>query len=639
MPEWSEQAPTLTPENYLRHKGYTPKRAPGEWLIRCFACGDSENKRHAHLYVNQEHGAWKCHRCGATGSFADLQKAHGDEPEPMERATAAQWLVLRHSLQVCQDTLIDYPLTLKYLRDERRLTADTIGKYQIGYMDDTFVGTMRKRGYTLADLRETGLIGENSNRPMFTGRIIVPYINRDNVVALRGKQIGGNWLQTRGISLGLFASDNIRAQKGDVYICEGEFDTMYLDQLGYPAVGVPGADTFQEGWSTWFEGARRVFVVLDADDAGRQGAEKIKGMLGAKARLVELPVPEDEDSTDIQEYFLRDGYQIGDFDRLIDGYRGTRLFTVVDALVDREELKTAEGLQLGWKDLDHWIYPGILPGQVMVILAKTGVGKTAWVTQVLHNLSEYFVYKEGGHQPVGPGIPVLMLSLEQTKAELVERMWRISRFWDPWMDDEQFGFAYRNVRLNDENKIPPDDLRHLVNEFVDDVEMMPKLIILDYLGYWARSFKGKSRYEQVSDAIMELKSFAKEFAVPIIVPHQVSRVGKRGERLELDFARDSGVVEETADFAFSLWAPHAKEDREGTDLGVLQRADVRIEILKSRHGGLGRETRMLWAPASLALPPAGEPKFKELVMKEYDWVDRGKLYEEVHKMHRGGFSV
>lgn len=539
---------------------------------------------------------------------------------------------------MCQDTLIDYPLALNYLRNERKLTAETIGKYQLGYMDQTFVGAMRGRGYSLADLRESGLVGENSNKPMFTGRIIIPYINRETVVALRGKQIGGNTLQTRGVTLGLFGPDNVRAQEGDVYICEGEFDTMYLDQMGYPAVGLPGADTFQEEWATWFEKVRRVFVVLDADDAGERGAEKIKGILGAKARVVELPVPEGEKSTDIQDYFLRDGYGLDDFERLVDTYRGSRLFTVSDALEDRAVMLEAEGLALGWKDLDHWIHPGILPGQVMVVLAKTGVGKTAWVSQVLHNLSEYWVFKEGGHQAIGPAVPILMLSLEQTKAELVERMWRISRLWDPWMDDDQFRLAYRNVRLNDENRIPPEDIRYLIDEFLDGVQVMPQLLILDYLGYWARSFKGSSRYEQVSDAIMELKSLAKEYGVAVIVPHQVSRVGKRGQRLELDFARDSGVVEETADFAFSLWAPHTQDEREDSEIAVLQRADVRIEILKSRHGGVGRESHMLWAPASLALPTASDQVLKKLIIKEYEWVDQGKLYEEIHKMHRSGYG-
>ena len=626
----------MTPESYLQQKNLSPRKAPGEWVIRCPVCGDSKNLRHAHLYVNMDHGAWKCHRCGESGSFPELQKIFGDEPEVAEKETAARWLVFSNALKVCQDTLLDYPHILKYLREERHLSAETIGKYRLGYMDEDFIKRMRSKNYGMADLREAGLIAENGNRPSFQGRIVIPYLNRDNIITLRGKKIGGNTMQARGTPLGLFGVDNVRTQEGDVYLCEGEVDTMYLNQLGFPTVGVPGADTFQEEWATWFEGARRIFILLDADEAGRKGADKIQSILGARAQVVELPVPEDEESTDLQEYFLRDGYSLEDFERLIESYRGTRLFTVADALIEREELRAAEGLKLGWKDFDHWIHPGILPGQVMVVLAKTGVGKTAWVTQVLHNLSEYWVYMDGEHQTEGPGVPILMLSLEQTKAELVERMWRISRLWDPWMTDDQFKLAYRNLRLNDENRIPPEDVRLLIHEFVDDVQMMPKLMVLDYLGYWARSFKGKSRYEQVSDSIMELKALAKEFGVAVIVPHQVSRTGRRGERLELDFARDSGVVEETADFALSLWAPHSKEDRAGGDLGYMERADVRIEILKSRHGGLGRETRMLWAPASLALPAAGERGFKDLIIKEYEWLDKGYLYDKIHTLHRTG---
>lgn len=628
----------MTPESYLRSKQYTPKKAPGEWLIRCPVCGDSKNLRHAHLYVNAEHGAWKCHRCGEAGSFAELQKLHGDEPEQPEKDTAARWRVFNHTLEICQDTLLDYPRVMDYLMKDRGLDATTIGAFRLGYMDDDYYEEMKKRRFTLADIRAAGLVGENSNRPMFLNRIIIPYMNRETVVTLRGKDIGGNTIQVRGVTLGLFGPDNVRSHNGDVYLCEGETDTMYLNQLGYPAAGIPGADTFQATWASWFENARRVFICLDADDAGRKGAEKVKDLLGAKARVVELPVPSGEKSTDISEYFQRDGYSTSDFDALIEKHRGTRLFTVGDALKGREALKDVEGLSLGWRDLDHWIHPGLLPGQVMVLLAKTGVGKTAWLTQVLHNLSEYWEYEDHEHVQKGPGTPILTLSLEQTKEELIERMWRISRLWDPWMNDEQFKLAYKNVRVNDENKIPPSDLKVLVNEFIEDVEKPPKILILDYLGYWARSFTGKSRYEQVSEAIMELKALAKEFGVAIIVPHQVSRTGKRGERLELDFARDSGVVEETADFAMSLWAPHTKEEREDVDRGYLERADVRLEILKSRHGGVGRETRMLWAPASLALPASGDVRMKKLVLKEYEWVDQGVLYDLIHDRHRGGIG-
>lgn len=628
----------MTPEDYLTGKGYQLKKAPGEWIIRCPICGDSLNPRHAHLYVNRDHGAWKCHRCGEGGSFAELQKIHGDDPEATSSWVHVRWEVFRAALSVCQNTLLDFPLVMKYLSNERKLTPKTIGKYRLGYMDSSFYSQMKPRGFTMADLREAGLVGETSNRMLFQDMIVIPYFDRDNIVTLRGKKIGGGTLQVKGIALPMLGSDNVRTRDGDVYICEGEIDTMYLDQMGYSVAGIPGADTFKESWATWFDNARRVFIVLDADEAGRKGAEKIKQIIGAKAKIIELPVPEDKKSTDLQEYFLRDGYSVGDFDQLIDEQRGRRLFTVGDALKERDALALLEGIKLGWKDLDHWIHPGLLPGQVMVLLAKTGVGKTAWLTQVLHNLSEYWIFEDGGHVAKGPAIPIMVLSLEQTKPEIVNRMQRIAYLWDPWMSVDQFKMAHRNVRVNDENKIPPSDLRVLIHEFIDEVQMPPKVIILDYLGYWARTFKGNSRYEKVSDAIMELKAVAKEYGVVVIVPHQVSRGGRRGERLELDFARDSGVVEETADFAMSLWAPHSRdEDANDSETSPLMRADVRLEILKSRHGGRGKETRMLWAPASLALVPAGDMRFKTLVMKEYELVDQGLLYEQILKRHRGPY--
>ena len=628
----------MTPEEYLRKKGYEPKKAPGEWLIRCPVCGDSRNLRHAHLYVNRDHGAWKCHRCGEHGSFADLQKLHGDEPEKASQSTHGRWQVYTAALSICQDTLLEYPHVLKYLTQRRALTPETIGKYRLGYMDSTFRTKMSKQGFSLADLREAGLVSENGNNPMFLNMIIIPYYNRESLVTLRGKKIDGGTLHARGVSLPMFGSDNVRTRDDDVFICEGEVDTMYLDQLGFNVAGIPGADTFKETWATWFDKARRVFIVLDADKPGRDGAEKIKQLLGTKARIIELPVPEEEDSTDLQEYFLRDGHSIEDFRELVDALRGRRLFTVGEALKERDELATLEGLKLGWTDLDHWLHPGLLPGQVMVVLAKTGVGKTAWLTQVIHNLSEYYVF-DNGHVPTGPGVPILVLSLEQTKAEIVNRMERIAYFWDPWIDGSHFQMAHRNVRVNDENKIPPSDIRVLYNEFIEEVETPPRVIVLDYLGYWARTFTGGSRYEQVSDAIMELKAVAKEYGVSIIVPHQVSRGGKKGERLELDFARDSGFVEETADFAMSLWAPHSRDDGDPEkEISDLDRADVRLEILKSRHGGKGKETRMLWAPASLALAPAGDHRMRRLTLKEYEWIDEGLLYDGILRRHRGGIE-
>jgi KaiC/GvpD/RAD55 family RecA-like ATPase len=609
-------------EAYLKSKNWNLRKAPGEHQTQCPFCGD-KNKA-GHLYVNRDHGAFMCHRCGESGSFYDLQVKLGDRPEPAIKDMADKWAVWSDVVVECQDALLEAPEALAYLRERRGLRAETIGKYKLGWAPKDLMDRLLKR-WTLGDLRHAGLVADN-NYPIFWDRLLVPYFQRDHVVTLRGKALGGNMLQAKDTSIHLFGVDNVRGHS-EVYICEGELDAMYLDQLGYPACAIPGALNFQEHWATWFDDAKRIFVVLDADEAGRKGATKIQTLLGRRARIVEFPVPHGQETTDVTEYFLRDLHTKDDFEQLIDRARGQRLFTFKEGIIERDDLLTREGLRLGWPDLDYAISPGLLPGQIVTVLAKTGAGKTAFLTQVIHNLSSWSTYDDSDG---GPGIPVLFLSLEQTKAEIMTRLERTAGLFNSSADADEIDRWYCKLRICDENKIPSTDVPHLIDEFIDDVGEPPRMVIVDYMGYWARAFKAKSKYEQVSEAVMELKRLAKDFGTTVLSPHQVSRLGRVGQRLEMDFARDSGVVEETSDFVFSLYRPGEGEEEEDAQ----RRMDVRLEILKSRHGNVGKQVLMAWAPYSLALVPRGG-RMEKSVKAEWILKDAQADYGEVLRFHKG----
>ena len=568
-----------------------------------------------------------CHRCQEQGSFFTLQTKLGDTPEQFQRDIAAKWRVWADLVDISQDHLIEQPEVLEYLREERGLTGKTIGKYRLGYAPKDLIDQLLKT-WEMSDLRNAGLFSEKSY-PLFWDRVIIPYYQRSHVVTIRGKQVGGNVLQAKDTSIHLFGADNLRGHK-EVFICEGELDAIYLDQMGYAACASPGAGSYQDLWKIWFEEATRVFIVFDADDAGRKGAYRTQQMLGKKAVNIELPVPHHEKSTDVTEFFLRDGNTKQNFETLVSEARGQRLYTFDTMLRERDELFNKEGLELGWRDLDQAIHPGLLPGQVVTVLAKTGAGKTAFLTQVIHNVSSWQPYDK---KTTGPGVPTMVLSLEQTKAEIGERLERVGHLYNPWATERDMTAWHSNLRVNDENKVPPEDVRSLIDEFTDDVGMAPKIMIVDYLGYWARSFSSKSKYEQVSEAVMELKHIAKKHGVVIIAPHQVSRAGGRGQRLEMDFARDSGVVEETSDFVFALRKPFDVDDHEGPKIWQ-ERADVRMELLKSRHGNVGKEVMMMWAPYSLALIPRGHT-LERKVKKEWDKQDVQATYENVLHMHQG----
>ena len=100
---------------------------------------------------------------------------------------------------------------------------------------------------------------------------------------------------------------------------------------------------------------------------------------------------------------------------------------------------------------------------------------------------------------------------------------------------------------------------------------------------------------------MALKEIAKEYKIRIMVPHQVSRGNKAGQRPSMDDARDSGAVEETADFLFSYYRPDMLE----TGAGIMEsKGLVNIFIAKSRHGGEGQEANCIFAPMSTAIVPS-----------------------------------
>jgi len=629
-----------TPEQYLLEKGFKLRSAPGQWQTRCPFCGDKA--RHGgHLYVNREHGAWMCQRCQEKGSFYNLQVKLGDTPEPYERELADKREVLAAAVPILQDALIENEEALSYLRS-RGLAAKTIGKYKLGWAPRDLTDRLIAKGYSIADQRNAGLRTQNQEGkeyPLFWDRLMIPYEQRGYTVTLRGKQLSGNIIQVKNTSVYLFGVDNLLGHK-EVYICEGEMDAMLLDQMGYPACAIPGAGSFQEHWKPWFDEAVRVFVCLDADDAGLKGAHRVKAMLGEKAKIVELPVPDGEVSTDISEYFQRDGHTKAQFERMIAEARGSRVFTFGQSYVDLAELQAKHGVQLGLAELDYAL-TGLLPGQVAVALAKTGVGKTAWISQLMHNQSMWRSYDE---KDGGPGIPTLLLSLEQTKSEIATRLDRIGTLYNPWATTEDKDKWYGLMRINDENHVPPEDIGLLVDEFIEQVGLPPRMLIVDYLGYWSRTFKGGSKYEQVTEAIMEMKAIAKKYEVTIIVPHQVSRTGDRGKRLELDMARDSGAVEETADFVFGLYRPHENRDDEDAGGGFdpatpwRQRAEVRLEILKSRHGNVGKTVRMYWAPYSLAMIPVASDEERK-VQKEWAAYDQRKTYEQVREILKGNAFV
>jgi len=112
---------------------------------------------------------------------------------------------------------------------------------------------------------------------------------------------GGNKYrpEVAGLPAAMFNADVLTDDSGfvsEVVLVEGEIKAMVLQQNGFEAVGIPGAQTFKAKWLHHFRGCgKRVYVALDP--GAEEQAERIwqeLGEAGVSAKLCTFPVKPDD---------------------------------------------------------------------------------------------------------------------------------------------------------------------------------------------------------------------------------------------------------------------------------------------------------------------------------------------------------
>lgn len=136
--------------------------------------------------------------------------------------------------------------------------------------------------------------------------IVIPYMNAtEEIRRLRYRNLNSDvkyiWGDgERGVHL-----FHVRAtRKPEVWLTEGEFDSICLAQMGYTSVAVPGAKLFKPEWKYLFAYTHKLTVVFDPDEAGVEGAQRLSGILGPVVdsfRMVKLPP-----GMDVNDLYLKD---------------------------------------------------------------------------------------------------------------------------------------------------------------------------------------------------------------------------------------------------------------------------------------------------------------------------------------------
>lgn len=624
----------LEVRDYLRAKNIDVSKTSGkELVVPCFFdCGETGNKRK--LYINQEGGMFSCKVCGREGGWRGILEHFGDTDDVETFKPSRKLAIYNEYVTACQTRLFKNKEALTYLFS-RGFTEETIEAARLGLhprgegIVEALPSSLKKGGFTREELRSSGLLSA-SGADFLQGRLIIPYISSGQVLQVRGRAMGDEkvrYATPPGDKVRLYNTDAMRGADA-VMLCEGEMDCLMLQQTlstspdvrarNIGVVALPGVQSLpdgKEGFPAWFEDVRRVYVGFDNDNAGRQGAARVKEILGAKARVVEL-----KEAEDWNDYLQLEGKgwsdvmaHIAEADML-----GKRVFSVSEAAQKLKQLEEGKpGIKTGFASLDAYLKPGLMPGGITVPLAKTGVGKSvllanmAWLTRT---------------------VPTLFVTLEMTAAETFNRLRRITRFHEPTIEDAEIGSRYPLLGIVEENRLGPEDFGILVEEFSEEKGERPQLVFVDYLGYYARGQYGRDQYEKTTNAIMQLKEEAKRHEVHIVTPGQVNRGVKPGEPITEQSARDAGSVEETSDFLLGVYRPW-EATADAARPGAVS-APIHMSILKSRHGNKGRVARLAMSFASLAIVDESDRTSVARIELENAAINRGDSYEDIYRRDR-----
>lgn len=249
---------------------------------------------------------------------------------------------------------------------------------------------------------------------------------------------------------------------------------------------------------------------------------------------------------------------------------------------------TFSGVGSGFTELDR-VTSGWQPSDLIVIAARPGMGKTAFVLTLARNAAIDF------------NKPVAVFSLEMSSVQLVTRL--ISAEAQLSGDKLRKGdlapheWQQLNSKINTliDAPIYIDDTPSLsIFELRAKARRLKaqhniQMIIIDYIQLMSGGVERSSgnREQEISNISRSLKSLAKELNIPVLALSQLNRSveTRPNKKPLLSDLRESGAIEQDADMVIFIYRPeYYKIDQNAEGESLLGMAE--ISIAKHRNGAL-----------------------------------------------------
>lgn len=366
-------------------------------------------------------------------------------------------------------------------------------------------------------------------------------------------------------------------------ITEGEIDCLTVSQLNgnkYPVVSIPNGVSsakrvFKENMD-WLNSFEQVIVMFDMDEPGRKAVKDVEGLLQPnKLYVATLPLK------DPNECLLA-----GRGQEVIKAIWNAKKYTP-DGIVNGADLweevskqeDTEQGFMFPWNIPLNKMTCGLRKGELTVLTAGTGVGKTTFVRQVAYDLG------------VTKDLKVGLLMLEENVKRTARGLMSIAASKRLYMNrqgvsEEEYKQAFDKtlgtghfILYEHFGSLDGDNLLSKIRYMA--VGEQCDFIILDHISIAVSGLEGDNERKLIDILMTQLRSLAEETGVGLIVISHLKRIEgmshEEGAATSLSQLRGSGAIAQLSDTVIGL---ERNQQADGE-----QRNRVRIRVLKNRWTG------------------------------------------------------
>lgn len=311
----------------------------------------------------------------------------------------------------------------------------------------------------------------------------------------------------------------------------------------------------------------------------------LRRLVTAGTRIVQMGYDAQGDTDDLINLAQSEIYQVTER-RTTEDY--VRLSEALQPTIEEIERSGSHdgdtaGVPTGFYEFDE-LTNGLHPGQMIVIAARPGVGKSTLALDFARSAAIH-------HEQT-----TVIFSLEMGRIELTTRLLSaesgipLQKLRQGKLDDERDWTTLANTmgKINDAPLFIDDSPNMALTEIRAKCRRLKqqhdlKMVVIDYLQLMTSGKRVESRQQEVSEFSRSLKLLAKELEVPVIALSQLNRSSEQrnDKRPMVSDLRESGSIEQDADMVLLI---HREDmyDKESPHAG-----EAIIMVAKHRNGPTG----------------------------------------------------